>query len=637
LRGTDIQINDRIAFRQARLIVGVAIFLGVLFGLVQIFLDYRKQNSELAMATWQVMSTMRQAAGSAIKLHDQNLAGEVTDGLFEYQPICRVRLEDANGNVLVDRERAMLKAVHTGLAHFLFGELIQSEIELSDTANINRPIGRMAVWIDPTVVYGGFVDRAIVILASEIFRNAILGGVLFYLIFLILTRPLLNVIGQVAGIDPEKPDQTPLVSPPGHHRDEFNVLVAAINHILQAIADHMSALRKVENDLKRQNQINEVTIENMELGITLIDKDLKVISCNSRFREICEFPEDRLPIGTPLADFFRRVAERGEYGSGDIETQVQERIDLARKRLPHRFERTRPNGVVLEIRGRPLDDGGFVSTYEDITARKQVEKSLLAAKREAEVASRTKTDFLANISHELRTPLNGIIGFSQLLEDGIFGPIGNEKYRAYISDIKGAGYHLLDLINDILDVAKIEAGAMTVQSEAISMDHVIRASVALLRPMAAEKKLVVEVKIHPSLPQLSGDRVRLRQIVINLLSNAIKFTPTGGEIAVTANFHSGGMTLKFHDTGIGIERNEIERIFQPFQQVSKVQNRNHEGSGLGLALVRSLVELHDGSVLIDSEIHKGTIVTVEFPASRLTDKLDTDIDSSGGSSRSHTD
>jgi signal transduction histidine kinase len=621
-RHADIPMKERIAYRQVRVIVLAAVLLGIIFGLIQIVLDYRTQKSELSAIASQVISTMRQPAGAAAFEYDSALASQVADGLFEYQPITRVQLIDDTGSVLIDRKRDTSEIVQTKLARTLFGDQIEHKVELVDFKTAGNTVGRMVVLIDPTSMAAAFIDRAIVILTTGILRNAILAGFLFALVYFMMTKPLLNVVRQIANIDPENPAQAPLMPSAGHERDEFRVLTDSTNDILHAIAENLKIRTQTEDKLKRQNQIIEVTIENMELGVTMVNSDLEMTACNSRFREICGFPEEQFPVGTPLASFFRALSERGEYGLGDVEDQVQTRMELARQMVAHHFERTRPNGVVMEIRGRPLDDGGFVSTYEDISERKRDEIALLQAKEEAEIASRTKSDFLANVSHELRTPLNGIIGFSEIIEEEIFGPFGNDRYKSYVSDIKVAGHHLLDLINDILDVAKIEAGALNIVSEPVSVAAVIGSSLKLLNRQAAEKSQVLNVEVAKNLPQLLGDRLRLSQVVINLLSNAIKFTPDEGEISINAKLENGDLLISVRDSGIGIAQHEIERIFQPFQQIGQIHTRNHEGSGLGLALVRSLVELHDGTAHIESELGVGTTVTIRFPKTRLTNKPD---------------
>ncbi len=189
--------------------------------------------------------------------------------------------------------------------------------------------------------------------------------------------------------------------------------------------------------------------ENLPLGISLTDPDLNIAAFNHQFLEILDFPPEKFARGDPFEKFIRFNAERGEYGPGDADQQVAERIALAKRFEAHHLERARPDGRVIEIRGNPLPDGGFVTTYADISARVEGEQSLRAAKESAEYANRTKSEFLANMSHELRTPLNAIIGFSELMGKEIYGPLGNPNYNAYAEDIHASGKHLLEIINDI--------------------------------------------------------------------------------------------------------------------------------------------------------------------------------------------
>jgi signal transduction histidine kinase len=258
----------------------------------------------------------------------------------------------------------------------------------------------------------------------------------------------------------------------------------------------------------------------------------------------------------------------------------------------------------------------------DISARKDAELRIVEAKEAAELASRAKTEFLANVSHELRTPLNAIIGFSEVMRDGLFGPIENTRYREYLDDIHGSGTHLLCLINDILDVAKAESGKMELVEEDIAIDRAIESCVRLLHERAAQAKITVTVTLQENLPLLHADHRKLRQIVLNLLSNSVKFTPEGGRISVAASSdHLRGLTLTVADTGIGIAAEDISKALAPFGQVDSSLSRKHNGTGLGLPLSKALAEAHGGTLVLASQIGKGTEVTVTFPASRLRPAL----------------
>ncbi len=273
-----------------------------------------------------------------------------------------------------------------------------------------------------------------------------------------------------------------------------------------------------------------------------------------------------------------------------------------------------------------------VKTYRDQTilvntvlrqylgARKRAEEELRHARERAENASRTKSEFLANMSHELRTPLNAIIGFSETITQETFGPVGNPKYLEYVSDIHASGQHLLELVNDILDLSKIEAGKMVLHEEEVDLARVLERCLSLVSGRMEEGGLALEQRIARDLPPLRADKRMLKQIFINLLSNAVKFTEPGGRIAVTVESAAdGGIVIKIADTGIGIAAEDIPKIMAPFVQVEGAHSRRYEGTGLGLPLAKSLVELHDGTMELESALGVGTTITIRFPAERLAD------------------
>ena len=264
---------------------------------------------------------------------------------------------------------------------------------------------------------------------------------------------------------------------------------------------------------------------------------------------------------------------------------------------------------------------GAVGT--DITERKRAEETVLAAKEEAELANRAKSEFLAAMSHELRTPLNAIIGFSEIIKNETFGPVGSPKYREYVADINDSGLHLLDLINDILDLSKIESGTDELHEDKIEVPEIIRSALKLVGHRAEQGRIKLELELPDQLPALRADERKLKQILVNLLSNAVKFTDAGGEVTLRAWCRmDSGYVIQIVDTGIGIAPEDIPKALSRFGQVDADLNRQYEGTGLGLPLTKALVELHGGVLDLQSEVSVGTTVTVRFPAERIVASLD---------------
>ncbi len=267
--------------------------------------------------------------------------------------------------------------------------------------------------------------------------------------------------------------------------------------------------------------------------------------------------------------------------------------------------------------GKPLFLDGVIF---DITERKAAEAELLRIKNHAEAANRAKSEFLAMMSHELRTPLNAIIGFSEVVIEEMYGPIGNGRYRDYLRDIRNSGTHLLDLINDILDLSKAEAGQIELHESIIDVADLIDHSVSLVALRARQAGVAILTDVARDLPHLRADERKVRQALLNLMTNAVKFTPSGGQVQIRARLADNLLCLEVEDTGIGMSRADIPRALSPFVQIDSAINRRQAGTGLGLPLTKRLVEAHGATFDLKSEIGVGTAVSVAFPADRLVDR-----------------
>lgn len=396
---------------------------------------------------------------------------------------------------------------------------------------------------------------------------------------------------------------------------------------------HRLAQRYAEADQRLADAI-DCTSE----AFVLWDKNDKLVTWNGHFQKVYRLPDDVLVPGTErsvvLASAAKPIISRRIADPDDGTNSRTSEVQLADERwLQINERRTRDGGLVsvgtditvLKRHQERLRDQerrlmatiGDLSSSQKILERQKTELSeanekYLAEKQRAEAANKAKSEFLANMSHELRTPLNAILGFSEILLTGMFGPVGSPKYEEYAKDIHESGKHLLNVINDILDMSKIEAGQMKIRCETIDLCPLIEESMRLTAIPAVEKQITVEQRISDGL-QLAADRRAIKQIMLNLLSNAVKFTNEGGRIAVRAHKVGSGVRLTIADTGIGIPKTALGKIGNPFEQVQNQYAKSKGGSGLGLAISRSLVSLHGGSLKIRSCEGQGTVVSILIP------------------------
>src|SRR5580765_897598 len=402
-------------------------------------------------------------------------------------------------------------------------------------------------------------------------------------------------------------------------------------HLIGIAVDITEQKSLVEKTVAADMRLRDA-IETIPEAFVLWDADNRLVLCNSNFQELHHLPDEAIIVG---ASYESLVAA----GSKPV---VRNKVLTNGPSIPgaRTFEAQLEDGRWLHISERRTKDGGYVSVGTDITALKTHEENLVHSekrlmatvadlrtsqqrtaelaekyaeeKTRAEEANQAKSKFLANMSHELRTPLNAIIGFSEIMESGMFGPLGAEKYMEYCSDIRESGQYLLDVISDILDMSKIEAGRFRLNFEEVDLDALLAEATRVVATRAQEKHLTLKSRIDPDL-RLHADRRALKQIALNLLSNAVKFTPYGGRVTVRGRASDHCITLAIADTGIGIAKDALTRLGRPFEQVESQLTKSHQGSGLGLAISKSLVELHGGRMRIRSTLGKGTLVVVQLP------------------------
>jgi two-component system cell cycle sensor histidine kinase PleC len=386
-------------------------------------------------------------------------------------------------------------------------------------------------------------------------------------------------------------------------------------------------LSRSGRDSRRRLGQLQAAIEALGDGFELYDRDDRLVMCNHRFRAL----QPALPADGGIGLSFRAIIE-ADIKAGRLAIPPADSAEWVEHQLRRRrgslYEQDFPytDGGVVRVVMQRLPDGSMVGTRTDITDLKRRELQLDAARQDAEAANRTKSRFLATMSHELRTPLNAVIGFSDVLRGELLGPIGSAKYRDYASHIHDSAVHLLNVLSDILDMSKVEAGKISLNESVVDVAALLREVVELFEQEAGFAKVALTLSLPPSLPPLFADQRYLRQMLINLLSNALKFTPAGGriEIAVTADVTADGapdaasdLAISVADTGVGMTEAQLEIALAPFGQIDSPLMRKYTGTGLGLPIVKSLIELHGGRLAIASKPGEGTRVSLIFPGRRL--------------------
>jgi signal transduction histidine kinase/sensor domain CHASE-containing protein len=371
---------------------------------------------------------------------------------------------------------------------------------------------------------------------------------------------------------------------------------------------------EARNDALRQSaQMLGATIQSIEDGIAVFDRDRRLQHWNRAYMQMWQFQDSFLRSGVRMEEMLDELARTGRAKALDTDDQGKPAADPKAFEPSGRWLYRRGDGRLLSVRRLPIGDEGYMAICSDLTAQKQHEDELVKAWEQAVIANRSKSEFLANVSHELRTPLNAIIGFSEVVERELFGPLGNERYVSYVRDIRNSGEHLLSLINDILDLSKIEAGRFQLRMEEVDCNEIAHSVARLIRPRTVEHGLTMKIDLPERPVVLNADKRAVKQVLINLLSNAVKFTPENGTVTLASRPWHDGVEFVVSDTGIGIDEKDMHVALAPFGQIDSQFTRKYEGTGLGLPIVKGIVELHGGTLEITSEPTQGTSVIVRFP------------------------
>lgn len=609
----------------ARLLIRVVLFssaVTLVLTTMQLYLDYRRDVSIIDQRLNEIEHSHLASIGESLWQLDERQLALQLEGILRLPDISAVEVREST-----DRGNSLQVAVGQPQTHSVIARKFPLTYAVRGT---NLTIGTLYVEATLTGIYRELVNKAVVILVSQGTKTFLVSLFILYMLHNLVTRHLASMAGALSVFDPRR-ESTPLTlqRPAPPTPDELDQVVSAFNSVYARLRNAYDDLRAANQELARDN-----------LARRRAETALR--ESEHRFRDYAETasdwfwetgPDHRFTyLSDRVADFGVITADLIGQRRWDAATDLEQDPEKWRLHFQSLDWRESFRDFTYQIRlagnalgyvstsGKPVFDGagaflGYRGVGRSVTAQVHAELALREAIKQAELANTAKSDFLANMSHELRTPLNAIIGLSEMIESEMLGPIGNEHYRGYAGDINASGRHLLGIINTILDLAKVEAGKMELQMQALPLDEIVLAVVRIMTTQAEAAGLHLETVISPDFPNVRADALAIRRILFNLISNAVKFTPRDGRITVSLQRTAAGeIELSVADTGIGIAAEHLPKLMQPFVQFDNVYQRKFQGAGLGLALVRSLVEPHGGTVTISSVVGQGTCVRVLLPS-----------------------
>jgi len=615
-----------VSSHQTRLVIIVATLLGLTIGIGESVLEYFELRSNLFETTEKAAKAFEQAASTAVLAPDPALAAQIADGLLNFEAIISVELTDRTGATIISRQRTFPDP--TDRWHPVLFPPVRNTVtlELTDPATPGIAGGHLHIAASSRRMSEEWSNRLGLALLAMMVGIAALAGILFYISQRFVTRPLQQLAAAYRHLNADDPKQSPLPEP-----DDFGFLE------YREIAASGARLMR---DITRNSEVRDLTAS-------------ELFRSQKRFQDFAEISSDWFwetdrdgGISYISASFTKTLNKRsGEiYGRTLAETASEETdtpkwhglnnvIEQRRQFRDFRYDIESQPGVrkTVSINGRPFYDEsgtfiGYRGTGADVTNERLIAEARNEALQRAEHANRTKSEFLATMSHEFRTPLNAIIGFSSLLALPNTRDMAVERLTDYSGAIQESGQHMLELVNDILDISAIEAGKRTLTLEEVSINAVFTHCISQVQGLAKNKAITLETSVEMASDLMIADERSIRQILLNLLSNAVKFTPDGGTIRCVAEADGSEIIFRIEDSGVGISKDRLPTIAEPFSHSAIHPHVAKEGTGLGLSIVRSLAQFLGGSFMIDSELGKGTCVTVILPRVGQDNSLMQDID-----------
>ncbi|WP_084608045.1 sensor histidine kinase [Nisaea denitrificans] len=611
---------------QARLVIIVATLLGLTIGIGESVLEYFGLRSDLFETTEKAAQAFEQTASVAVVSRDPELAAQIATGLLHFEAIISVELTDQTGATIISEQRTF-----PPLEDHWYPELFPPvthalELELSDPATPGITVGSLRITASSWQISEEWPNRLAVALLAMAAGIAALAAILFYISERFVTRPLLQLAAAYRHLNADDPKQSPLPEPDDFDFLEYREIAASGARLMRDITRNSEVRDLTASELFRSQKRFQDFAEISSDWFWETDRDGGISYISASFTKTLNKRSGEI-YGRTLAETSSEDTQTPKWrGLNDV-------IEQRRQFRDFRYDIESQPGVrkTVSINGRPFYDEagtfiGYRGTGADVTNERLIAEARNEALQRAEHANRTKSEFLATMSHEFRTPLNAIIGFSSLLAMPNTRDMAVERLADYSGAIQQSGQHMLELVNDILDISAIEAGKRILTLEEVGIGAIFTHCISQVDGQARNKAITISTSVEMASDLMITDERSIRQILLNLLSNAVKFTPDGGAIRCLAEADGSEIVFRIEDSGVGISKDRLPTIAEPFSHSSIHPHVAKEGTGLGLSIVRSLAQFLGGSFMIESEPGAGTSVTVILPRVGQDTSLAQDID-----------